>query len=205
MSLPTIAIIVSSASALFTACSMLIAYATYRRAKPLARIKGVRVLHSPGSSDSEDTVSFILFNHGQNSTKVTSMRIYLSERGRRRFLAPTEAFPSRPVKAIRHANPVEDEPLGEVEPFGAAPCICDIEWIEGESPWRGEKFTHFRLVAQLSNGLHVYGPWHNRKNRWAVWADGLESKDQARQLSFDDLVRQQEQRSTGEITRQGHP
>ncbi|MGM9380550.1 hypothetical protein [Streptomyces antibioticus] len=124
MSLPVIAIIISCASALFTASNMLVSFATYRRGKPRVKLK-VEV-QGQESYAGRSMLKLRFINKGSASVSLAAEELWFS-------IFPNRLRKARTVKwlvdhQVKLRIPVNADT--EIAPFGTVVWEVEVNWRE---------------------------------------------------------------------------
>ncbi|NUK08959.1 hypothetical protein HRW18_13270 [Streptomyces lunaelactis] len=197
MSLPAIAILVSCASAVFTASNMLVSYLTYRRANPRV---AVRVSYGFFTRDRTEARTEGQPRNGFHVHLISKTQATV----RTHQLEAQYRISHRRTYIPHRRNAVYEHPLSflkgeketEVAPFGGA------RWVLGR-PFSliplsaNDVVDRVRILVTLDNGAEITSNW--LKMSYVTAYDGLLSTpppdwylaefgpDGPKQLSFDDL------------------
>ncbi|MFD8334037.1 hypothetical protein ACFV42_15420 [Streptomyces solisilvae] len=179
-----VARIIAGASAAFTASSMAISYATYRRVRPRLKVRGSFAsvtVHEPDEGEPSYYLTVSVRNHGQTAVKIKQLSVELGdssiERIRKHLMRRRRShhywFPRLPEDCVM-----------EADAFGGVRWSLVLDDLDFSSLDSGK--SHLRMAVELSSGVTIQGRWI-RKPDWLPAVRGASGNGQ---LSFDDLTAQ---------------
>ncbi|MEU1600825.1 hypothetical protein ABZ468_50955 [Streptomyces sp. NPDC005708] len=177
MSLPIIAILIASVSALFTGVNMTVSLATYRRGRPRVYMSAYWNPWAPPDWDRGGQRGYFtvrLVNRSQATVTVSNLYVEF-DRGRRRSLWT--------ARGMGRLEIIKGEGEKQIPPFGG------ITWTaqtDRARPLRLDDIKRARLTATLTNGTRIRGKWVPKVPR-PILGPWRERTDPPGQLSFDDL------------------
>ncbi|MGW2708275.1 hypothetical protein ACWC4J_04675 [Streptomyces sp. NPDC001356] len=173
-----VARIIAGASAAFTASSMAISYATYRRGKHRLVVGGKfghATILEPEESDTSYYLTIYVRNHGQTAVKIKELRVELGDGFIEHLRRPSRRschiwFPSLPADSAM-----------EVDAFGGVRWMLTLDDMDLSLLKSGK--SHLRIAVELPSGVLIHGRWM----RTPDWLPAGRSTRGDGQLSFDDL------------------
>ncbi|MET8031753.1 hypothetical protein [Streptomyces sp. NPDC005345] len=177
-----VARIIAGTSAAFTASSMAISYATYRRVRPRLKVRGgfsYITTHEPTESEPSHHMAISVRNHGQTAVRIKQVMVELGDGpvarlrkriGRHRF-SYHWWFPRLPEGSAM-----------EAESFGGVRWSVLLDDLDFSSLDSGK--THLRFAVELSSGVTVHSRWTSKPD----WLPAPQGEREPGQLSFDDLT-----------------
>ncbi|MGW1610933.1 hypothetical protein ACWCQZ_16235 [Streptomyces sp. NPDC002285] len=194
MSLPVIAIIVASISALFTGANLAITYANFRRTRPKVQVvlKSLGMREGDGGKIPVVTVTFR--NQGQTKARINTVTAILSkskkdQRAMNGGVVATEELliPDTSMAAgIFAGTHAVDVPF-DLEPFNGTEWFAGTEdrvWWTG---WGPDGLSEFYVTARLSDGTEVHSQRLTLPPGFHEALSGGIEPPEGGQLTFDDL------------------
>ncbi|MEU6774192.1 hypothetical protein [Streptomyces sp. NPDC046759] len=156
-----VARIIAGASAAFTASSMAISYATYRRARPRLKVAddfSLVMQDVPDGVEISCYMEILVRNSGQSAVKLTEVIVELRESLPKRFLKHALSQTAAPVHTWHPQLPQGADT--DATAFGGVRwrmklCRSDLEILEAGG-------AQLRVGVGLLSGAVVYGRWHRK-------------------------------------------